>query len=242
MNKSITKEDIEKTVRFTKSGLAVHTTDIAKIFGKTHKNILRLVKNLEISLLKIEPSISKYFKDTSYTNSRGKTYPRYELTRKGFDLVVLSLTGEKALQYKVWFIDEFHNKETTIKSNKEIVKKHKAIPFMIELREEGKKCRKELVDAIQKFDVPLGVEVGKDEAEFLRVRIINYTKMINKILGVKTSQGIVARDVLKGRELLRLEDVELKVSRMIEKHHKDKNMTYKKLYQRVKVKAEEYCE
>lgn len=242
MEESISKKDISKVIRFTKTGVAVHTTDIAKIFGKRHDNILQLVKNVKISLLKIEESENKYFKDTSYINSRGKKYLRYEFTRKGFDLIVLSLTGEKAMQYKIWFIDEFHNKENTIQSNKEIVTKHKAIPFMIELREEGKKCRKELIDSIQKFDVPFGVEVGKDESEFLRLRIINYTKMINKILNIKTSQGVVARDILEGRELLRLEDVELKASRLIEKHHADKDMDYKKLYQRVRVKLEEYCE
>jgi len=42
--------------------------------------------------------------------------------------------------------------------------------------------------------------------------------------------------------MFRLEDVELKASRLIEKHHADKDMDYKKLYQRVKVKLEEYCE
>lgn len=242
MDKSISKSDIEKVIRFTKTGVAVHTTDIAKIFGKRHDNILRLVKSMETNLLNIEENSQDYFKDTSYADSKNRKYLRYEFTRKGFDLIVLSLTGEKAMQYKIWFIDEFHNKESTIKSNKQLALNHKAIPFMVELREEGKKCRKELIDSIQKFDVPLGVEVGKDEAEFLRLRIINYTKMINKILNIKTSAGVVARDILEGRELLRLEDVELKASRLIEKHHADKGMDYKKLYQRVKVKLEEYCE
>lgn len=242
MEDIMARQDIEKIVRFTKSGLAVHTTDIAKVFGKSHKNVLRLVKNLEINMLKIEPNTKLYFKDTSYIDSKNRTYPRYELTRQGFDLIVLSLTGEKALQYKLWFISEFHNKEKTIQKNKELAQKHKAIPFMIQLREDGKLCRKELTDTIQKFDVPLGVEVGKDESEFMRLRIINYTRMINKLLGVKTSQGVVARDILEGRELLRLEDAELKASKLIEKHHQDKDMTYQKLYQRVKVKMEEYYE
>jgi len=274
MDDIITKEDIQKTVRFAKSGLAVHSNDIAKIFGKSHDNVIRLVKSEIVKLLVDEHGIDeemaydengkelnaskiasnyknltqhiclvkKYFTNSSYINSRGKEYIRFELTRKGFDYVALSFTGKKARQYKRYYIDEFHNKESTIKSNKEIASKHKAIPFMVELREEGKKCRKELMDSIQKFDVPLGVEVGKDEAEFLRLRIINYTKMINKLLNIKTSKGVVARDILEGRELLRLEDVELKASRLIEKHHTDKDMDYKKLYQRVKVKLEEYCE
>ena len=45
--------------------------------------------------------VSKYFIDSTYVDVKSRTYRRFELTHKGFDLVVLSMTGSKAYKYKL---------------------------------------------------------------------------------------------------------------------------------------------
>ena len=229
-----------------------NSMEMAEYFGKQHSHVLRSIKEAINELEDIANSrspkmdsqtlIKKYFKDSKYTDKRGKEYSRYYVTFKGFNLVGLAFRGKKAFAHRANFLDAFEKMLKMVDENKETARLNKLIPFMIKMREEGKKCRKELVDSILKFDVPLDTNETRDESVFLRLRIISYTKMINKLLNIKTSQGVAARDILEGRELLRLEDVELKASRLIEKHHTDKDMTYQKLYQRVKVKLEEYCE
>jgi len=234
MKKIITQNDIKKAVRITKSGAKVHSIDVARIFGKSHDNILRMIRDMEFSLLKIEESVRKYFVDSAYINSRGKKYPRFELTRKGFDLVVLSLTGQNALKYKVWFIDEFHNKQASIDSDKTIAKKHKEVDFWIEFRDEGKIHRKELTDAIVKYDVPLGVQAGKDESNFTKLRMMNYSRLINSVLNITTPKGTDTRNVVDARTLLKIESIEIKIASLLEKYYCEKDMTYKELYQKIK--------
>jgi len=235
MNKIITKKDIEKAVRILNSDAVVHSTDISMIFGKSHENVLRMIKveivklmvdeydldekyvydendrelsqsqiskeykNLCTDISVLKRQISKYFIDSSYQSKRG-TKPRFELTRKGFDYIVLSFSGRDARKYKRWFIDEFHNRGQTISKNKELAKEHKTIPFMIELRNKGKVCRKELVDAIIEFDIPSGLAKGKDEKNFTQLRMTNYTTLVYKILNIKTPKGANTRDVIEARE------------------------------------------
>ena len=96
--KEITKVDVVKTVKVLNQGEAVVSSlDIHKIFNKEHKNVLatiyKQIENLEEMSeshgLKLSREINKYFIENSYINSRGKDVKRYNLTRRGFDLVVL---------------------------------------------------------------------------------------------------------------------------------------------------------
>lgn len=90
----------------------VSSRDIAKVFEKEHKNIIRDIKALpydNFSQLNFEPS--------NYLDSRGKKQPEYLLTRDGFSMLVMGFTGAKAYQWKVSFIDVFNKLEQTVKDN-----------------------------------------------------------------------------------------------------------------------------
>lgn len=233
MKPSVTKTDVQKAVKISRTQPTVSSTDVAKLFGKQHKNVLRDIENMQISLLKIEPSDSKYFKDTSYINSRNKTYKRFDLTREGFDLIVLGFTGDKALQYKVWFIDEFHKKTKTIASHKAIASSNQDNTMWLKLREESKEARLKLTDAIKEYELPQRIEEGKAHEKFLTTRIINYTQLIYKKLGIVLPAGTNPRDVLSPRELIKLEDAEVYVSAQIKALTED-GTHYKQAYQEIK--------
>lgn len=95
-----------------RKGVPVTTSrKIAQVFEKEHKNVLRDIENIltddEFSRLNFE--LSNY-------KSRGKKYPEYVLTKNGFTLLVMSYTGEKAMNFKKAYICQFDAMEEYIKS------------------------------------------------------------------------------------------------------------------------------
>ncbi|WP_195524486.1 Rha family transcriptional regulator [Bacillus licheniformis] len=78
---------------------------IAEMFGKNHDNVLRDIRTQmeyageEFSLLN--------FEESTYTNERGRTYPKYDLTEEAFTLVVFGYNTKEAVQTKIKFIQEF---------------------------------------------------------------------------------------------------------------------------------------
>ncbi len=86
--------------------------EIAKRFSKAHKNVLRDIENLT-SMLDGEFS-QLNFERRNYKDSRGKTYPCFNLTRDGFALLAMGFTGREALRWKVAFLLAFNTMEAEI--------------------------------------------------------------------------------------------------------------------------------
>lgn len=83
---------------------------VAETFEKDHKNVIQAIENLMA-----EKSAAKFFYKTTYQN-RGKDYPMYIMTRDGFSLLAMGFTGEKALKFKLSFIDSFNNMELKLRN------------------------------------------------------------------------------------------------------------------------------
>ncbi|EFR1763616.1 Rha family transcriptional regulator, partial [Campylobacter jejuni] len=84
--------------------------DVAKVFGKEHKNILRDIKNIlndlrEIGDVQCKSNFELSFKVRKIQGFKGRErkYPYYNLTRDGFSLLAMGFTGKKALQFKIAF-------------------------------------------------------------------------------------------------------------------------------------------
>lgn len=91
-------------------GIVTTTTlRIAEIFGKRHCDILRDIKRL-LSQLPKEFN-ERNFAESNYSNNLGMQYPMYTLTRDAFSLLVMGFTGEKALQWKLKYIEAFNSME-----------------------------------------------------------------------------------------------------------------------------------
>lgn len=94
--------------------LVVSSRQLAENFGKEHKNILRDIDFL-VGQLKNEHT-PKYFIFSEYQHEQNKQmYPEYLLTRDGFSLLVMGFTGQKALQWKLKYIEAFNQMEEHIK-------------------------------------------------------------------------------------------------------------------------------
>lgn len=84
---------------------------VAGKFEKDHKNVIQAIQNLVA-----ENSAAKSFFIESQYENRGKMYPMYIMNRDGFSLLVMGFTGQKALQFKIDFINAFNKMEQTIKN------------------------------------------------------------------------------------------------------------------------------
>lgn len=88
---------------------------VAEKFGKEHQHILRDIRNLIGGMSNFGET--PYFVETSYIHEQnGREYPMYVMNRDGFTLLAMGFTGEKALKFKLEYINAFNKMEETIKS------------------------------------------------------------------------------------------------------------------------------
>lgn len=83
---------------------------VAESFEKRHDNVLREIEGL----LKIEEA-KKYFHKGTYEHPQNKQeYPLYFMNRDGFTLLAMGFTGQKAIQFKLAYIQAFNKMELHI--------------------------------------------------------------------------------------------------------------------------------
>ncbi len=234
MKSIITQSDIVKSVKITKQGATVQSDTVAKIFGKAHKQVLLKIRKEIEALVELNYSTNKYFIASNYVNSKGADYTRYELTRKGFDLIVLGFTGSKARIYKLWYIDEFHKKSDVIQKNKQIAYENNENPLWLEFRNQGKLIRSTLTDSINNNLLPQRIAENKEVNQFIPRYITSYTNLVYKILNITTPTGTsVNRDTLDLRVLFKVEELETKIATMIQQFTEE-GLHYKDCYKAIK--------
>lgn len=86
---------------------------VAKVFGKQHKNIMQAIRNV---LGTAENSaVRKWFFESTYLAGNGRKEPMFIMNRDGFSLLAMGLTGAKAMQFKVGFIEQFNAMERVVR-------------------------------------------------------------------------------------------------------------------------------
>ena len=97
--------------------------EVAEKFGKRHDSVLRDIDNL----IKSDSTIlwSEMFKETTYTNSRGKDYRCFDMNRDGFSLLCMGFTGKEALEWKLKYINAFNQMEEKLKSSTQLTEEEK---------------------------------------------------------------------------------------------------------------------
>lgn len=84
---------------------------VSETFGKNHQHILEAIDNLTVE----NSTVKNMFADGTYVNSRGRTYRQIYMNRDGFTLLAMGFTGDKALQFKLQYIEAFNKMEATLK-------------------------------------------------------------------------------------------------------------------------------
>ncbi|MCK8474917.1 Rha family transcriptional regulator [Lactiplantibacillus plantarum] len=86
---------------------------VAETFGKRHDHVMRDIEELIVQ--SGSPKLgNEMFAEGTYTN-RGKEYPMYYMNRDGFTLLAMGFTGDKALQFKLQYIEAFNSMEEQVK-------------------------------------------------------------------------------------------------------------------------------
>lgn len=85
---------------------------VAEKFDKQHKHVIESIKRI-IDSADIS---AQYFVSTTYVDSSGKSNIMYVMNRDGFTLLAMGFTGDKALQFKLDYIEAFNRMEEQIKT------------------------------------------------------------------------------------------------------------------------------
>ena len=96
--------------------------EVAEKFGKAHDKVCRDIKKL----LKSQPTkLASEFLESEYISDRGRTYNEYLMTRDGFSLLCMGFTGDKALEWKLKYIDAFNQMEDRLKNGNQLTEEEK---------------------------------------------------------------------------------------------------------------------
>ena len=105
---------LQQVVYKTEKGTPVtDSVKVAEVFGKMHKNVLKSIRNILGSAQNL--AHKTWFHQVTYIDGQRKTQPMFLMNRDGFSLLAMSLTGERALQFKVGFIQQFDMMEQALK-------------------------------------------------------------------------------------------------------------------------------
>jgi Rha family phage regulatory protein len=92
--------------------------EIAAHFGKRHDHVMAAIRSQIAGAEEdgdFEFSLPN-FRESTYTNARGKTYPMYLLTKDGFNLTVMGFTGKEAGRWQRAFIRAFNALEAELRA------------------------------------------------------------------------------------------------------------------------------
>lgn len=90
--------------------VVVSSRDVARVFEKQHKDVLRAIRELNCS----ESFTERNFAPSEYEDSTGRVLPEYLITRDGFVILAMGFTGEKAMQFKEAYIAAFNAMEKVL--------------------------------------------------------------------------------------------------------------------------------
>lgn len=101
--------------------LVTNSRQVAEHFGKEHRHVLDAIRKLKKGMPKIGQT--PMFYETTYVNEQnGQTYPMYLMNRDGFSLLVMGFTGQKALEWKLKFLEAFNAMEKEIRKQQAVPK------------------------------------------------------------------------------------------------------------------------
>jgi len=226
---------IKKLVFLKDNEVLTDSRIIAKELEREHYNIMKVIKKLIADLKDIDQNRQVKFYGGSYSDTQSQTRPMYLLNEKACELLLMRISGKKALEKQLQFIEAFHFMKEFIKTNL-----YKTNPDWVESREQGKLIRKELTDIIDDFVGYANHQGSKNANTYFS----NITIAINKVLfGINSIKKLKKnlRDYCNPKQLIRLSYLEQVTEKILEKEMINE-LPYKKIYQIFKTKIEEICE
>lgn len=207
---------------FTKQEkVLVSSRIVSNNFNKRHDHVIRDIENLIQGIPKIEDT-NKYFIKAKYQHEQNKQwYEEYLLTRDGFSLLVMGFTGQKALIWKIKYIEAFNNMESFIRE--------RLSSEWQETRIKGKLARRNETDVIMTKLIPLAISQGSKNAGKLYMA---YSKLVNSCVDIPSN----SREKVTKRVLDVIYNLENLIEHVISEEV-EKGTYYKDIYQICKGKC-----
>ena len=133
--------------------------NVAEKFGKRHNNVMRDIGGL----LKNEQTKQMFILSNYIEKQNKQTYPMYYMNRDGFSLLAMGFTGEKALEWKIKYIQAFNEME------RQLVE-HNSSHWQ-QTRIESKTTRRMETDEIKQL-VEYAKKQGSEHAERYYIHIV----------------------------------------------------------------------
>lgn len=101
-------------VRVAGDKIVVSSRDVARVFDRDHKDVLKSIRNLGCS----QSFNERNFAPVEYRDTKGESRPEFLMSRDGFTLLVMGYNGERAMTFKEAYIEEFGRMEQTLQGKK----------------------------------------------------------------------------------------------------------------------------
>ena len=95
-------------------GAYIDSREVAEIIDKRHDNLLRDIAGYIKTLIKsthLNFEVSRFFLESSYFDSTGRTLPCYLISKIGCEMVANKLTGEKGVLFTAAYVTKFNEME-----------------------------------------------------------------------------------------------------------------------------------
>lgn len=181
----------------------IDSRDVAKMIGKTHKNLMRDIRSY---INDLEPgsklSPAKFFIESTYVDQNNQERPCFLLTKQGCEFVANKLTGRKGTIFTATYVSLFneyeaeHNGKTVaIGSSLEHEKLAYKREWLIEMRKQNVNKAHEL----RNQDVKLYLELGKVADDYQRPRMA--TDFRNEAIRAMSALPVGARREYSATEI-----------------------------------------
>lgn len=204
---------------------------IAEKFVKTHRSVLRAIRNLECSPEFAQRNFVQCFRINELAN--GKPEPYFNITRDGFSFLAMGFTGKKAAEWKEKFITAFNSMEHALRQQD-------SYRFTFEwkqARENGKVVRLAFTDNVQDF-VGYAERQGSQNAKkyYMQLTKMEYAAIF--MIGKAVGDGF--RERLNAAQLVNLGTAELIAQRAL-REGMEANLHYKEIYKLAKHRVEQFA-
>lgn len=149
---------------------------VAEKFEKRHDNVLQSIDYL----ITENSGVKVMFQKSTYKANNGQKYRKYYMNRDGFTLLAMGFTGQKALEWKLQYINAFNRMESIIRE--------KQTPAWQESRQTGMTTRKIETATIKRL-CKYATMQGSKHPERLYTA---YTKLANKAAGITTRTAVTS--------------------------------------------------
>ncbi|GAC42777.1 Rha family transcriptional regulator [Paenibacillus popilliae] len=159
---------------FVSNGRAVtDSLTVAEVFEKAHDKVLRDIRELGCS---DEFRLSN-FGASVYVNGQGREMPKYLITEKGFTLLAMGYTGQKAMEFKERYIAEFEGMRQQLQNGVPVLSPQEAMAVALQQTAEMMKAVPKLENRIETVEQKVDEQITLNSGEQRRLQKAVNTKV-----------------------------------------------------------------